>query len=310
MTNSDAAPSPPPADPLAPPRLTAVEHAGMKDFHACYETHHDDIRRDLMRLIEGLPHLARVIERTTPAQLEEQSRASRELMRQAIVDGVWGPLLRNQRQQGATYAAMGVPFREWFDLVGGFQKTLVPHLVEAHRAEPARLAAAIIAASIYIDVAMSTIADEYLRTKERIISQQRVSIEELSTPVLLIRDRMLLVPLVGVLDTDRARRLTEQLLHAVRLHRAKVVVIDITGVPAVDSKVANHLFQTVAAARLMGARAIVTGLSADVAQALVALGVDVERLNTVGDLQEGLEEADLFLARRARAGDPAFAGDV
>jgi rsbT co-antagonist protein RsbR len=71
--------------------------------------------------------------------------------------------------------------------------------------------------------------------------------------------------------------------------------MDITGVAAVDSKVANHLIQTVAAARLMGATVIVTGLSADVAQALVALGVDLGRINTIGDLQGGLEEAERLL---------------
>src|SRR6185437_14398681 len=87
-------------------------------------------------------------------------------------------------------------------------------------------------------------------------------------------------------------QLTENLLRVIRSNRAKVVVMDVTGVAAVDSKVANHLLQTVAAARLMGATVIVTGLSAEVAQALVALGVDLSTLNTFGDLQGGLEEAE------------------
>jgi rsbT co-antagonist protein RsbR len=83
----------------------------------------------------------------------------------------------------------------------------------------------------WVDAAMSNIAEEYLKTKERIIAQQQHAIHELSTPVLKLRDRLLLVPLVGILDTQRARLMTEQLLRAVRAHRAKVVVIDITGVP-------------------------------------------------------------------------------
>jgi rsbT co-antagonist protein RsbR len=98
-----------------------------------------------------------------------------------------------------------------------------------------------------------------------------------------------------VLDSQRAKQLTDNLLHAIRANRAKVVVIDITGVAAVDSKVANHLIQTVAAAKLMGASVIVTGLSAEVAQSLVALGVDLSTLNTIGDLQGGLEDADRLL---------------
>jgi rsbT co-antagonist protein RsbR len=103
-----------------------------------------------------------------------------------------------------------------------------------------------------------------------------------------------------VLDTHRARGLTESLLRAVREHRAKVVVIDITGVAAVDSRVANHLFKNVAAARLMGAQSIVTGLSAEVAEALVVLGIDINRLNTVGDLQGGLEQANQFLEEKGQ----------
>jgi PAS domain S-box-containing protein len=134
--------------------------------------------------------------------------------------------------------------------------------------------------------------------RERIIQLQQQTIRELSTPVLQLRDRLLILPLIGMIDSQRAKQLTESLLHAVRANRAKVVVMDITGVAAVDSKVANHLIQTVAAARLMGAEVIITGLSADVAQALVALGVDLSRVNTIGDLQGGLEEAERLLGYR------------
>lgn len=280
-----------------PPVLTAAEQTGMREFHRAYEQSYDAITVDMLKVVATLPQLARVLATADKTQMEEQGKASREMMTRAIVHGEWEPLLTNQEQQGALYAGMGIPFKEWFDLITSFQKSLVPKLVDELRGDPEKLSGALIAMNIYIDVAMSTIADAYLRTKERIIASQRVSIEELSTPVLVIAPRLLLVPLVGLLDTDRARLLTEQLLHAVREHRAKAVVIDITGVPAVDSKVANHIFQTVAAARLMGARSIVTGLTAEVAQALVVLGVNVDRLNTAGDLREGLEEAQRLLGR-------------
>jgi rsbT co-antagonist protein RsbR len=134
-----------------------------------------------------------------------------------------------------------------------------------------------------------------MQTYVRTIERQQAAIRELSTPVLQVRPRLLMLPIVGVIDSQRAKQLTDSLLRAVRANRAKVVVMDITGVAAVDSKVANHLIQTVAAARLMGATVIVTGLSAEVAQALVALGVDLTKLNTVGDLQGGLEEAERML---------------
>jgi rsbT co-antagonist protein RsbR len=144
------------------------------------------------------------------------------------------------------------------------------------------------------------IVDAMVGERERIIGLQQEAIRELSTPVLQIRDRLLILPIIGMIDTLRAKQLTESLLHAIRANRAKVAVMDITGVAAVDSKVANHLVQTVAAARLMGAVVIVTGLSADVATALVALGVDLRSITTVGDLQGGLE-----LAERLLDGKPA-----
>jgi anti-anti-sigma regulatory factor len=91
---------------------------------------------------------------------------------------------------------------------------------------------------------------------------------------------MLLVPIIGMIDTQRARALTEQLLGAVRDNRAKVVVMDITGVQAVDSKVGNHLVQTVEAARLMGATVIAAGVSPEIAQTMVTLGIDLGRMST------------------------------
>jgi rsbT co-antagonist protein RsbR len=142
---------------------------------------------------------------------------------------------------------------------------------------------------------LGIITDVMIADRERMIVAQQEAIRELSTPTLQLRDRLLILPIMGVLDTYRARQLTEGLLQAIRTQRARVVVMDITGVSTVDSKVANHLLQTVAASRLMGATVIVTGLSADVAQSLVTLGVDLAALHTVGDLQGGLEEAERLL---------------
>jgi rsbT co-antagonist protein RsbR len=122
--------------------------------------------------------------------------------------------------------------------------------------------------------------------------QAEEAIRALSTPVLPIRERLLILPLIGVVDSTRALQLTEQLLGSIRTYRAKAVVIDITGVPIVDSKVANHLLQTVEAARLMGASVIVTGISPEIAQTLVRIGLDLSRLRTKTDLMGGLEEAE------------------
>jgi rsbT co-antagonist protein RsbR len=145
-----------------------------------------------------------------------------------------------------------------------------------------------------------TVAVSFVEERERVIREQQEAIRELSTPVLQVRDRLLILPIIGVLDSQRARQLTEQLLRSIQSNRAKVVVIDITGVATIDLTVANHLVQTVEASRLMGASAILTGLSSGIAQTLVDLGVDLGVMRTVGDLQGGLEEAERLLGYSPR----------
>lgn len=140
-----------------------------------------------------------------------------------------------------------------------------------------------------------TVAVGFVHERERIIHEQQDAIRGLSTPVLPVREGLLILPIVGVIDPQRARQLTGQLLQGIRANRAKVVVIDITGVPSINSTVANHLVLTVEAARLLGATAIVTGLSPEIAQTLVTLGVDLTKMNTVCDLRGGIEEAERAL---------------
>src|SRR5262249_60368657 len=106
-----------------------------------------------------------------------------------------------------------------------------------------------------------TVAVGFVRERERVIREQQEAIRELSTPVLQVRERLLILPIIGLIDPHRARQLTEQLLRGIRANRAKVVVVDITGVAAMDANVANHLVQTVEAARPPGAPRIRAGPS-------------------------------------------------
>lgn len=141
-----------------------------------------------------------------------------------------------------------------------------------------------------------TVGVSFVHERERVIRQQQLAIRELSTPVLKVRDQLLILPIIGALDAGRARQLTEQLLNGIRENRAKVVVVDITGVPAIDMPVANHLVQAIRASALMGARVIITGLSSGIAQTLVDLRVDLSMMQSVGDLQGGIEEAERQLS--------------
>jgi PAS domain S-box-containing protein len=127
---------------------------------------------------------------------------------------------------------------------------------------------------------------------------QQQLVHEYSTPVLPAREGLLIMPIIGLIDSKRAQQLMEQLLNSIRSNRARVAVMDVTGVPTMDSMVANHVMQTVEAVHLMGARVIVTGLSAEIARTLVTLGIDLSRIDTVGDLQSGIEVADRLLGYR------------
>src|SRR5712671_4148246 len=156
----------------------------------------------------------------------------------------------------------------------------------------------------------NTVGVSFVQERERIIRQQQEAIRELSTPVLQVREQLLILPIIGVLDSQRARQVTEQLLRAIRANRAKVVVIDITGVPTIDSTVANHLVQTVDASGLMGASVIITGLSSENALTLVTIGLDLSKMNAVGDLQGGIEEAERLLGYTVSITSEAQAAEI
>lgn len=131
------------------------------------------------------------------------------------------------------------------------------------------------------------------------------TVEDLASPVVPIVDGVIVLPLVGYVDERRAEQILEALLGGVEEHRAQVVILDTTGVPVIDTQVANHLMQAVRAARLLGAEAILVGIRPDVAQALVALGVSLTQVVTRSDLQSGFQYALTIIGQRltARAED-------
>jgi rsbT co-antagonist protein RsbR len=242
---------------------------------------------------------------TSRALLDKARQLKREHL-VAMVQGEYGPRYVEQRLElGALYARAGLDARVF---LGAFHQ-LLRHIGTgvAKQFERAPLEGLDSLMSLhkvaFFDIGL--IVDILVFERERTIRRQQEAIRELSTPVLQIRERMLLLPIIGVVDTQRARFITENLLQAIRANRAKVVVMDVTGVATIDSRVANHLLQTVTAARLMGALVIVTGLSSEVAQSLVALGIELTKLNTVGDLQGGLEEAERILGYRVTLSDAA-----
>ncbi|HEX2905386.1 MAG TPA: STAS domain-containing protein [Phototrophicaceae bacterium] len=129
---------------------------------------------------------------------------------------------------------------------------------------------------------------EKTRHQQQIIELQKEAIKELSTPVIPIAERIIAMPLVGAIDTARARDVTRALLAGISQHRAHILILDVTGVPIIDSGVADHLNRSIQAVRLKGAHTIISGLSDAVAETIVDLGIDWSGVETVRDLQTAL----------------------
>lgn len=138
---------------------------------------------------------------------------------------------------------------------------------------------------------MSIAIETYIAASMEALKRHQMAIHELSTPVIKVHERVLLLPLIGTIDTSRAMRVMESVLMRVVEEQARVLIMDIAGVAVVDTRVAHHLLQTTEAVRLLGASTILTGIRAQVAQTLVQLGVDLSTMHTRANLEEGLELA-------------------
>ncbi|MBA3546980.1 MAG: STAS domain-containing protein [Nannocystis sp.] len=145
---------------------------------------------------------------------------------------------------------------------------------------------------------VSALADAYLSAREKVMRAQADEILRLSTQVLPVHRGILLFPLVGTIDAARAQAILEVLLAVVSRHNAKVVLVDVSGVPVLDAEAGAYLSRTAQAVRLLGARAILVGTSAAVARTMIAAGVDLGSLKTLADLESGLQYALSLIGRQ------------
>ncbi|CAM4072608.1 RsbT co-antagonist protein RsbRA [Lederbergia lenta] len=138
----------------------------------------------------------------------------------------------------------------------------------------------------------------YSETWEKTVSLQKIALQELSAPLIPVFEKISIMPLVGTIDTERARLIMENLLTGVVKHRADVVLIDITGVPVVDTMVAHHIIQAADAVRLVGARCMLVGIRPEIAQTIVNLGINLSQVTTTSTLRKGIEKALEFTNRK------------
>jgi rsbT co-antagonist protein RsbR len=246
---------------------------------------------------EFFDHLGR--EDARVPRYSELVAMARPLKHKHLIAMVRGPYdlgyARQRLRLGLVYSSFGLEtsvfLGAYHDLLAGIQRTLMR---ESRLSAPAALEAFLSLRRVaFFDLSLQI--DVLIHSREQLIREQAQAIRELSTPVLQLRDRLLLMPLIGVIDHLRVRLIADRMLWAIHRTRALVVVLDITGVGAMDNGAANDLSQVVSAAQLMGAQLIITGVSAQSTQAMQWLQLGSHRIWTAVDLQAGFDQAERLL---------------
>lgn len=274
------------------------DEARVRSLHAMAKTHRDHVIDDLY---EHFLRFDEVREFFRDASVLEHVKAmQRDYFMRLTEGGYDRDYIEDRLRIGAVHARVGVDVKWYLSAYNHYVRFIGEKILEMHQEEPERALKVFNSLQKIICLDIGLALDTYIFQREKTIRMQQEVIRGPSTPVLRIREGLLLLPVVGVIDSTRALQLTRSLLHRVRDEKARVVVIDVTGVPAIDSQAEDHLLQTVKAAHLIGTKVILTGLSPETAQTLVMVGVSLGAIHTVGDLQGGIEAAEWILGYQVR----------
>ena len=218
--------------------------------------------------------------------LEAGARSGKDTS--GLDDPAWSALRDTLEDLSSSSAAQGITAAQVSALILGIKKPLFERIQSKFAADPARMASGIWAVSTLIDrVAQYTLAT-YQKSRESVIERQQQELLELSTPVVKLWEGVLAVPMIGTLDSSRTQLVMESLLQRIVDTGSELAIIDITGVPTVDTLVAQHLLKTVTAIRLMGADCIISGIRPQIAQTIVHLGIDLQGITTKASLADAL----------------------
>lgn len=203
----------------------------------------------------------------------------------------WSALRDALETVSSSRAAQGSSSGETSRFVLAAKKPLFDRLQTVFSKDAAGLAENLWWVSLLVDRAAQYTVDAYQRTREEIINRQQQELLELSTPVVKLWDGVLAVPMIGTLDSARTQLVMETLLQRIVETGSELAIVDITGVPTVDTLVAQHLLKTVTAIRLMGADCIISGIRPQIAQTIVHLGIDLQGITTKATLADALSLA-------------------
>lgn len=263
----------------------------LKLYWRTYDRHKDSIDTELQDLASSHPEYAELLTRSSLSDVQRQTDTSRRLQDRAVSSNEWERLRSLFESYGTRYALADVSVGAWFSVFAGFRRAMSGHILEDYSPDLEKVVAARNGMDAFLDFTVAALGDGYVRTKEQVILNQQEEIRGLSTPVLELEKRLLLLPLVGALTEQRAQVVTGELLSTIWGRHARAAVVDVTGVVGIDSTIVSHLLHAVEAARCMGALIILTGISSDAVRSIVGSGKNIAGLRTSVDLQGGVEEA-------------------
>lgn len=232
-------------------------------------------------------------------ELRQQSRQVLDMLAQGIRDSgesdfehpAFDDLRAYLNDISHMRAVKGYTTTENATYVLALRNVVIPLLAEELAGETAALIEEMNYFTRLLDKMGLVMVQNFIRSREEIIRQQRADMLELSTPVIKVWDKILTLPIIGTLDSRRAQMMMEALLQKIVETGSTIAILDITGVRTMDTLVANHLIKTVTAARLMGARCILTGVSPAIAQTMVQLGIDLTQITTRAQMSDGIKLA-------------------
>jgi rsbT co-antagonist protein RsbR len=268
--------------------LTAEDLARLASLRPFAESSTDEIIEAFYQLLLRHPETRKFFpDETTVRRVKKSQRDYFMGLFGGVVDRAY---VENRVRVGSAHERIGMPPKWYLGAYRRYMQLLLEKLV-AHFPDPrdAHLAFESAQKLVYLD--MSIAIDTYVSASMEALKRHQAAIRELSTPVIRVHERVLLLPLVGTVDSGRAHQIMETVLLKVTEDQAKVLILDIAGVPVVDTKVADHILKTTAAVKLVGARTILTGISAQVARTIVQLGVDISAMDTQARLSDGIELA-------------------
>jgi rsbT co-antagonist protein RsbR len=227
------------------------------------------------------------------SELRSQCALFLKLLRQGSESGgtdleatAWSPLREMIAEITRSRAQQGFTPSETATFVFSFKKPLFDRLRARHQGDAEALAGELWSATELVDSIGLYTVEAFLKSREEIIRRQQEEMLELSTPVVKLWEGILALPIIGTLDSARTQVVMETLLESIVATNSKVAIIDITGVPTVDTVVAQHLLKTVTAARLMGADCIISGVRPQIAQTIVHLGINLLDVTTKSTLSD------------------------